>query len=103
MRWTYSFHFWLVCDPRASHQPESPTYPSRRRNANPNDNTMSATLNAFLRSWPPAPWLSALLLLVAAIYFRGWRLLHLRDPARWNAGRLAAFLCGLAAIFLALA
>lgn len=64
---------------------------------------MSPTLNAFLRSWPSAPWLTVSLVASAAIYFRGWRLLHHRDPARWHSGRLAAFLCGLAAIFLALA
>src|SRR5262245_51075548 len=64
---------------------------------------MSPTLDAFLRSWPSAPWLSALLLLAAAVYVRGWRSLSLSDPARWNMCRLAAFLGGLAAVFLALA
>ncbi len=64
---------------------------------------MSPTLNAFLRSWPFAPWLTASLLASAVIYFRGWRLLHRRDPVRWHVGRPAAFLGGLAAVFLALA
>ena len=64
---------------------------------------MSPTLDAFARSWPFDPWLTATLLLTAAIYLRGWRVLHRRDPRRWNLGRPAAFLGGLFAIFLALA
>ena len=64
---------------------------------------MNPTLDAFLRSWPFAPWLAVSLLISAAIYLRGWRLLHRRDPERWHGGRLAAFLGGLAAIYLALA
>jgi cytochrome c oxidase assembly factor CtaG len=75
----------------------------RRRKANTNEDNMSPTFNAFLRSWPFAPWLIGLLFASAAIYLRGWRLLHKRDPARWHAGRPAAFLGGLTAIFLALA
>ena len=34
---------------------------------------MSATLDAFLRSWPFDPWLLAALLVCAGIYLRGWR------------------------------
>jgi len=64
---------------------------------------MSPTLNAFLRSWPFAPWLTASLMASAIIYLRGWRLLHHRDPERWHAGRLSAFVGGLLAIVLALA
>jgi cytochrome c oxidase assembly factor CtaG len=64
---------------------------------------MSPTLDAFLRSWPFDPWLTAALLVSAAIYFRGWLVLHRQSVERWHCGRLAAFLAGLAAIFLALA
>jgi cytochrome c oxidase assembly factor CtaG len=64
---------------------------------------MSPTLDAFLRSWPFDPWLSAALVVTAAIYLRGWRLLQRRDGRRWHGGQLTAFLGGLAAIFLALA
>ena len=64
---------------------------------------MSPTLDAFLRSWPFDPWLLAALLLTAGVYLRGWLVLRRRDPRRWHGGRLAAFLGGLAAIFLALA
>ncbi len=62
---------------------------------------MSPSADAFLRSWPSAPWLFASLLLSAAIYGRGWMALHRRDPRRWGGGKLAAFLGGLAALFLA--
>ena len=64
---------------------------------------MSPTLDAFLRSWPFDPWLLAALALTAGVYLRGWLVLRRRDPRRWHAGQLAAFLGGLAAIFLALA
>ena len=64
---------------------------------------MSPTLDAFVRSWPFAPWLMATLTTSAVIYLRGWQLLHHRDPKRWHIGRLVAFLGGLVAIFLALA
>ena len=52
---------------------------------------MNPTLDAFLRSWPFAPWLAVNLLISGAIYLRGWRLLHRRDPERWHFGRPAAF------------
>ena len=64
---------------------------------------MSPTFDAFLRSWPFAPWLAASLLISACIYAIGWRRLRRRDPDRWHARRLVAFLGGLAAIYLALA
>ncbi len=63
---------------------------------------MSPTLDAFLCSWPFDPWLLVALILPAALYFRGWLILQRRDARRWAAGRLAAFLAGLAAIYLAL-
>jgi cytochrome c oxidase assembly factor CtaG/polyferredoxin len=62
---------------------------------------MSQTLDAFLRSWPSSPWLAAGLLVSAAIYGRGWITLHRRDPDRWHSGKLAAYLGGLATLFLA--
>jgi cytochrome c oxidase assembly factor CtaG len=42
-------------------------------------------------------------LLTAGVYLRGWLVLHRRDGRRWHGGRLAAFLGGLAAVYLALA
>src|SRR5262249_20972513 len=64
---------------------------------------MSPTLDAFLRSWPFAPWLLIALTLTAWVYSRGWLILRRRDPRSWHEGQLAAFLGGLAALFLALA
>src|SRR5262249_46653182 len=65
--------------------------------------TMNPTLDAVLCSWPFDPWVLVSLLLTAVIYLRGWRVLRRRDPQRWTGGRLAAFLGGLAVLFLALA
>jgi cytochrome c oxidase assembly factor CtaG len=53
--------------------------------------------------WGFEPWVAAPLGLAAAIYVRGWLPLHRRAPHRFGAGRLAAFLAGLAAIAVALA
>jgi cytochrome c oxidase assembly factor CtaG len=64
---------------------------------------MSPTLDAFLRSWPFDPWLLLSLSVTGAIYLRGWLALRRRDPWRWHGGPLAAFLGGLACLFLALA
>jgi cytochrome c oxidase assembly factor CtaG len=64
---------------------------------------VNPTLDAFLRSWPFDPWLSVALLLSGWVYWRGWSALRRRDPSRWHGGQLAAFLGGLAALFLALA
>ncbi|QDU28230.1 Putative electron transport protein YccM [Anatilimnocola aggregata] len=64
---------------------------------------MPPTLAAFARSWPWDPWLVIVLVITAAIYARGFWLLHRRDPTRWPLLRLVAFLAGLATLFLALA
>ena len=64
---------------------------------------MSATVDAFLRSWPFDPWLLIALVVCAGIYLRGWLALRRRDSRRWHGGQVAAFLGGLAAIYLALA
>src|SRR4029077_4829535 len=68
-----------------------------------NEIAMSPTLDALLSSWPNDPWLLAALVGTAAVYGRGWLVLHRRDAQRWHSGRLAAFCSGLAVIFLALA
>ena len=64
---------------------------------------MSPTLDAFLRSWPFDPWLLTAIGLAAGIYLRGWMVFRRRNPQRWPAGRLIAYLGGLAAVYLALA
>jgi cytochrome c oxidase assembly factor CtaG/polyferredoxin len=64
---------------------------------------VSPTLDACLRSWAFDPWLLGALLVTAGVYLRGWLALRRRDPRRWHGGRFAAFLGGLAVIYLALA
>jgi cytochrome c oxidase assembly factor CtaG len=64
---------------------------------------VSRTLDAFLRSWAFDPWLLVALLMTAGVYLRGWLVLRRRDGRRWHGGHLAAFLGGLAALYLALA
>jgi cytochrome c oxidase assembly factor CtaG len=64
---------------------------------------VSPTLDACLRSWAFDPWLLVALLLPAGVYLRGWLALRRRDPRRWHSGFPAAFLGGLAVIYLALA
>src|SRR5437867_517112 len=63
---------------------------------------MNPTFDAFVRSWPFEPWVLFSLLLTAGLYLRGWLVLHHRDSRRWSHGQLAAFVAGLAAVFLAL-
>jgi cytochrome c oxidase assembly factor CtaG len=64
---------------------------------------VTPTLDACLRSWPFDPWLLGALLVIAGVYWRGWLVLHRHDLTRWTGGHLAAFLGGLAAVYLALA
>src|SRR5205823_2302025 len=61
------------------------------------------TFDAFVLSWPFDPWLLAALAVTAIVYLRGWFVLRRRDAERWHQAHLAAFLGGLAAIFVALA
>jgi cytochrome c oxidase assembly factor CtaG len=63
---------------------------------------MDPTVDAFLRSWPFDPWLFATLGLTAVVYLRGWFSLRLPEGGRWQPRQPAAFLGGLAALFLAL-
>jgi len=63
---------------------------------------MDPTLAAVLSSWTLDGWLVVPLLATAAIYLRGWFLLRRRGAAQFDARRLALFLAGLAAIYLAL-
>lgn len=64
---------------------------------------MGSTWEAVLTSWPSEPLLAVAMGLSAAFYIRGWLWLRRRDAERWPVARLASFLAGLAALFLALA
>src|SRR6516164_3280044 len=61
------------------------------------------SLDAVLSSWSARPWLAAVLVATAALYYRGWRALRKRDSTRWHAGKFAALLGALATIYVALA
>ncbi len=60
-------------------------------------------IDGFMSSWPYDPGLLAALGTTAVVYLRGWLNLQRRDRQRWHSGKPAAFLGGLAVIYLALA
>jgi len=64
---------------------------------------MPSTAQAVLASWSYPPWVTALNLLTALLYIRGWSTLRRVAPARFTGGRLAAFLGGIAVLEIALA
>src|SRR4029453_1393411 len=53
--------------------------------------------------WEFDPWVLALILIPGVLYSCGWRQVHRQMPHRFGAARLAAFLAGLAALFIAIA
>ncbi|MDX2079863.1 MAG: cytochrome c oxidase assembly protein [Terrimicrobiaceae bacterium] len=58
---------------------------------------------SILSSWTFEPLPAVVLLVIALVYFRGWRRLNRQVPGRFPVERLASFLAGLAAIYIALA
>jgi len=64
---------------------------------------MSPVAQAVLASWSFPPWVTALNLLTALLYIRGWSALHTAIPERFGARRLVCFLGGLVTLQLALA
>src|SRR6516164_7530672 len=58
---------------------------------------------AILASWSVAPGLTTVLVLLAALYARGWHVLRRQMPERFPVWRLACFLGGLATVYLAIA
>jgi cytochrome c oxidase assembly factor CtaG len=64
---------------------------------------VDSTVDAFLASWRLDPWVVVSLLLAGGRYARGWLLLRRRGSRRFDGWRLAAFLGGLASLFVALA
>ena len=59
--------------------------------------------DAVVRSWALLPWTTALLLLTALVYIRGFRLLRTTRPEQFPQWRAALFLAGLTSLWLALA
>src|SRR5260370_11455521 len=64
---------------------------------------MAPVAAAVLASWTLDLKLLLLLLVVAALYLRGWLRLRAERPHKYTPGRLAAFAGGLIAVLLALA
>ena len=64
---------------------------------------MSPVAAAALASWSVPPWATLLLLAIGLVYLRGWRKLPRLRPTHFPRWRLAAFLSGLAALWIAVA
>ncbi|MGA3294609.1 MAG: cytochrome c oxidase assembly protein [Candidatus Acidiferrales bacterium] len=64
---------------------------------------MPPAAQAVLASWSFPPFVTALNLLTALLYIRGWSALRQVVPRRFTVSRLASFLCGLATLEIALA
>ena len=64
---------------------------------------MSPVTQAVLASWSFPPYATALILLTALLYLRGWLALRVAMPTRFTLLRLSSFLAGLAVLEIALA
>lgn len=64
---------------------------------------MDPVTRAALESFRFDPWVVVPLAVLAAVYVRGWLAVHRQMPARFGAARLAAFLCGIAVLLVAVA
>jgi len=64
---------------------------------------MSPAFRAIFYEWTPPVFLSSALILSALVYTRGWLLIGRTRAAQFPAWRLAAFLAGLAIIWISLA
>jgi cytochrome c oxidase assembly factor CtaG len=63
---------------------------------------MEDAADAVIESWSIQLWPTVGLVLLAAVYFRGWLKLRRQVPHRFDGWRLASFLGGVATVFLAL-
>jgi len=64
---------------------------------------VSSVAGAALSSWTVPPWAAVLLLLSGLVYLRGWRRLVRLRATRFPLWRLASFLGGLSAVWIAVA
>ena len=64
---------------------------------------MNSAIQTALDSWTPPIATIATLLITAAIYSRGFHRLHRQMPQRFPTWRLAMFMGGIAALFIAVA
>src|SRR5271157_1245537 len=63
---------------------------------------MPPEYQAIFDDWSPPALLTAVVLLSAIVYIRGWFAIRKTRPAQFSAGRMAAFLLGLATLWLAI-
>jgi cytochrome c oxidase assembly factor CtaG len=63
---------------------------------------MPLEYQAIFEEWSPPVFLTTMVLLCAIVYIRGWFVIRKTRPAQFPAGRLAAFLFGLAILWLAI-
>ncbi|MGH9615673.1 MAG: cytochrome c oxidase assembly protein [Acidobacteriaceae bacterium] len=64
---------------------------------------MLSPTQAILAAWSPPFWLTLAVLVVCAIYVRGWIAIRRTRPAYFNGTRLLCFLGGMAVLWLAVA
>ena len=64
---------------------------------------MSTATQAILDAWSPPFWLTVSILLVSAVYVRGWRAIRRTRPGYFTVERLACFVGGMAVLWLAIA
>jgi len=63
---------------------------------------MPTPFQAIFDEWSPPIFLTTMVLLTAAVYVRGWFVIRRTRPAQFSTGRLAAFLLGMAVLWLAI-
>ena len=63
---------------------------------------MSPEYQAIFEEWSPPVFLTTMVLLCAIVYIRGWFVIRKTRPTQFHCGRLAAFLLGLATLWLAI-
>jgi putative membrane protein len=63
---------------------------------------MPTECRAIFEKWSPPVFLTTMVLLCAIVYIRGWFVIRKTRPARFTAARMAAFLLGLANLWLAI-
>ena len=63
---------------------------------------MSPVCQAVFDDWSPPVFLSAMIVLTAAVYVRGWLAIRRTRPVQFSVARLLAFLAGLGVLWLAI-
>jgi putative membrane protein len=63
---------------------------------------MPPEIQTIFEEWSPPVFLTTMVLLSAIVYIRGWLVIRKTRPAQFRAGRMAAYLLGLATLWLAI-